>query len=148
MTSKLATGCVFSLAVAALLLLPGPAMAAGRMKSDLACQATDKPMMYRCTVKLSDRKSGQPIEDAKFKVHTSMPTMPMAHNMPAAEGKPGGAPGLYHVMVHFEMAGEWTIDIRTTAPSRDQMMHKIMVHKTGEGGKDGEEMKHQMKKRN
>jgi hypothetical protein len=132
--------------LAPLLLLPEPSMAAGRMRSDLTCQATDKPMMYRCTVKLSDRKTGQPIEDAKFMVHTSMPSMPMAHNMPTVEGKPGGAPGVYRVMVHFEMAGEWAIDIRTTAPSRDQMMHKIMVHKAGEGGEHGEEMKHQMKK--
>jgi len=146
MTHKLIAGRVFFMTLAVLQWLLLPAMAAGRMKSEVTCEPTDKPMMYHCIVKLRDRNTGQPIEGAKFMMHTSMPSMPMAHNMPPVEGKPGGQPGVYQGMVQFEMAGEWAIDIRTSAPSRDQMIHRIMVHKTGADGEHEGEMKHQMKK--
>jgi hypothetical protein len=134
------------------------AMAAGRMKAEVACEPTDKPLMYRCAIRLSDRDTGQPIEGAKFMMHTSMPAMPMAHHMPPVEGKADAEPGLYHGMFHFEMAGEWAIDIRTSAPARDQIRHKIMVHKEGAGSQAGshgmtdmkhgmEGMKHDMEKK-
>ncbi len=125
-------------------------MAAERMTSEVTCQPTDRPFMYRCAIRLSDKKTGQPIEGAKFMIHTSMPSMPMAHNMPPVEGKASAEPGLYHVLFQFEMAGEWAIDIRTSAPARDQMRHTIMVHKQGAGSQaetnEMKDMKQKMEK--
>ena len=68
--------------------------------------------------------------------------MPMAHHMKPVDGKPGSAPGEYQGMFHFEMAGEWMIDIRVTDPVRDQILHKVMVHKQGGDAGHG---KHKMK---
>ncbi|MFQ5897418.1 MAG: FixH family protein [Candidatus Methylomirabilia bacterium] len=117
-----------------------PSMAGARMHSEVACKPTDKPLTYHCTVKLTDRKTGEPIENAKLMMHTSMPSMPMAHHMAPVEGMPGNEPGVYHGRFHFEMAGEWAIDIRVSAPSRDQMRHTIMV---GSGHmKHEKQMKH------
>ena len=116
------------------------AMAAKRMNSEVTCEPTDKPLMYRCAIRLSDKKTGQPIEGAKFMMLTSMPDMPMAHHMPPVEGKAGAEPGLYHGIFHFEMAGEWAIDIRTSAPARDQMRHTIMVHQQGAGSQAGKDI--------
>ena len=99
------------------------------MRAQVTCQPAQEPLVYHCTIKLTDRETGRPIEGAEFRMHTSMPGMPMAHNMPPVQAKPGSAPGTYHGTIRFEMAGEWVIDIRTTAPSRDQMLHKIIVRK-------------------
>ncbi|WP_218673787.1 FixH family protein, partial [Candidatus Entotheonella palauensis] len=68
---------------------------------------------------------------SSFVMHTSMPSMPMAHHMPPVQGVPGKAPGVYHGTFHFEMAGEWAIEVRTSTPSRDLMRHKVMIHKKG-----------------
>ncbi len=140
---------LINLSIAFSLWAVASAMAAERMKSEVTCEPTDKPLMYRCAIRLSDKKTGQPIEGAKFMMHTSMPSMPMAHHKPPVEGKAGTEPGLYHGMIHFEMAGEWAIDIRTSAPARDQMRHKVMVHKEGAGSQAGahemKDMKHEMK---
>ncbi len=118
-----------------------PSVAIARMYAELTCEPTDEPLVYHCTIKLTDRKTGQPIENAKFVMHTGMPSMPMAHHMPPVEGMPGKEPGMYHGTFHFKMAGEWAIDIRTSAPSRDQMRHKIMVHKKGASPARKEHMK-------
>ncbi len=126
--------------LAAWTLFPSPV--AARMDSEVTCEPTDMPLVYDCTIKLTDRKTGQPIENAKFMMHTSMPSMPMAHHMAPVEGKPGNAPGVYHGTFHFGMAGEWAIDIRTTAPSRDLMRHTIKVHKKGASSEHKKPMKH------
>ncbi len=124
------------------LCTPSASVAAARLHAEVSCAPTDKPLTYHCTIKLTDRKTGQPIEHAKFVMYTGMPSMPMAHHMPPVEGTPGKEPGVYHGTLHFEMAGEWAIDIRTSAPSRDQMRHKIMVHKKGTSAALQGRMKH------
>ncbi len=108
---------------------PISSFAGGRMRAQVTCQPAQEPLVYHCTIKLTERETGQPIEGAEFRMYTSMPDMPMAHIMPPVQGKPGSEPGTYHGTFRFEMAGEWVIDIRTTAPSRDQMLQKIMVRK-------------------
>jgi len=107
--------------------------AAGRMDSQMTCESTHEPLVYRCTVRLTDRQTGRPVEHARFMMHTSMPSMPMAHHMPPVEGVPGDEPGVYHGTLRFEMAGQWAIDIRTSAPSRDLMRHRITVRRPGQG---------------
>jgi hypothetical protein len=130
---------VFSLAI--VVWASTSANAAERMRAEVMCKPTGEPLVYRCVIKLFGRKTGQPIEGAKFKMYTSMPAMPMAHHAPGVEGKSGTTPGVYHGTFHFEMAGEWMIEIRTTAPARDLLRHKLMVHK---GGARSEQGKHEM----
>lgn len=123
-----------------------PAHAAERMRAEVNCKPTEKPLVVHCVIKLFGRNSGTPIEGAKFKMYLSMPSMPMAHHMKPVDGKPGHAPGEYQAMFYFEMAGEWMIDIRTSVPARDQMQHKIMVRKKGGGaGHAKQKMKMKMK---
>ncbi len=120
---------------------PPSSIAAGRIRAEVTCEPAEDPLVYHCTIRLTDRKTGRPIEGAIFKMHTSMPSMPMAHYAPPVEGKPGTAPGVYHATFHFAMAGRWMIDIRTTVPSRDQVQHMIMVPKKGAPPERG---KHEM----
>ncbi len=104
---------------------------AKRMTSDLTCEPTDQALVYHCTIRLMQRQDNKPIQDAEFVMNTSMPSMPMAHHMPPVKGQPGKEPGIYHGVFHFEMAGEWAIDVQTQKPFRDIMRHKIIVHKPG-----------------
>ena len=126
------------------LCAPLPSSAGGRIDSELACASAETPLTVHCTITLSDRETGEPIEGAELVLQTSMPTMPMAHRMPPVEGMPGDRPGTYHATFHFEMAGEWAIDIRTSTPVRDQTRHTIMVAREGAGGEPPEHEMHEM----
>ena len=123
------TWTIVVLWLAVMVWVPTFSLAGGRMRAEVTCKLAEELLVYRCTIKLPERETGQPIEGAEFQMHTSMPAMPMAHHAPPVAGEPGNEPGVYHGTFHFRMAGEWVIDIRTTAPSRDQMLHKLMVRK-------------------
>ncbi len=129
MRSRRFTWTIVVLWLAVMVWVPTFSLAGGRMRAEVMCKPAEEPLVYRCTIQLTERETGQPIEGAEFMMHTSMPSMPMAHHAPPVAGKPGTSPGMYHGTFHFQMAGEWVIDIRTTAPSRDQMLHKLMVRK-------------------
>jgi hypothetical protein len=144
MTGRLAIRRV--LIVGLLLQLSAPSLAGGRMSSELICRPGDSPLTVHCTIELSDRDTGEPIEGAELVIQTSMPTMPLAHNMPPVEAMPGERPGTYHATFRFEMPGEWAIDIRTSAPVRDQVRHTIMVAREGLGEPPEHEM-HQTRER-
>ena len=122
-------------ALSAWIWVPSPSLAGGRMDAEVTCQPAEQPLTYRCAIRLTDRESGEPVEGASFTMRTGMPSMPMAHTTPLVQGEPGGEPGLYRATLQFEMAGEWVIDIRTTAPARDQMLHRLTVHDKGEAGR-------------
>ncbi len=129
MRSRRFTWMIVVLSLAVMVWARVSSNAAGRMRAEVTCKPAEEPLVYHCTIKLTERETGQPIEGAEFTMHTSMPAMPMAHHAPPVEGEPGTSPGVYYGTFHFQMAGEWVIDIRTTAPSRDQMLHKLMVRK-------------------
>lgn len=103
-----------------------PATAAERPKAKTECAATDKPLVYDCTITLSGRKSGAPIEGAKLVVNADMPAMPMAHNVKPVTATPAGTPGVYRVRLTLEMHGEWLVKIRVSGPTRDLLVEKLM----------------------
>lgn len=39
---------------------------AARLQSDVSCDPTAEPLVYACTIKLSDRETGKPIENAEL----------------------------------------------------------------------------------
>ena len=131
LTRRLSTPAIVILGMALQPWTATLAIAGGRMESELTCEPADQPLTYDCTIELRDRDTGQPIEGADLQMQTSMPAMPMAHHMPAVEGVPGDEPGVYHATIHFEMAGEWAIDVLTSAPIRDRTRHTIMVRTEG-----------------
>ena len=53
-----------------------------------------------------------------------MPSMPMAHNIPASPSQAGAAPGVYSVNLHLEMLGDWMLTLDITQPRRD----RVIVH--------------------
>ena len=108
------------------MLLASSARAAERPKVDVECKATKDKLVYACMFAVKGRKSGNPIDGAKFTVGADMPSMPMAHNIkpitPAATGKPG----MYHGNLHLEMTGEWALRMKFEKPVRDVVIKKLM----------------------
>lgn len=113
-----------------------PVQAAERPQAKTECKPTDKPLVYDCTITLTGRKSGKPIEGAKLAINADMPSMPMAHNVPPVTATAGGAPGVYKARLTLEMHGEWLLKIRVSGPARDLLLEKITFG-PNEGMKDG-----------
>ncbi|MFQ5567474.1 MAG: hypothetical protein ACE5EU_14060, partial [Paracoccaceae bacterium] len=73
MMGRLMMSATFSLCALPVVWTLFASPAAARMHSELTCEPADEALVYNCTIKLTDRKTGQPIENAKFTMHTSMP---------------------------------------------------------------------------
>lgn len=107
--------------LAALLILPVPALA-DRIQATADCSSGEMAMHFTCLISL--QQDGAPVEGAAFTVKTTMPSMPMAHNMPGAEAEATETPGEYKVMLHLEMYGEWALSLMLSEPERDMIMLK------------------------
>lgn len=111
----------------AFICLASPALA-DRIQADAHCAATATPLHYQCDVMLTS--AGQPLEAAKFAVTPTMPSMPMAHNIPPAPSAPGDMPGSYKVDLRLDMLGEWMLTLDVSEPRRD----RVIVHMHFDGG--------------
>ncbi len=114
------------LAIAGLLLLAAAltAQAAPRGKAKVDCEPTADTLVYQCTIELTERKTGTPIDGAKIMVHADMPAMPMAHNFKPVLAIGAGKPGMYHMRIRVEMKGEWVLRLKLSGPLRDQLIVK------------------------
>jgi hypothetical protein len=109
---------------AALLALATPAVAAERLRADLACvPIADAELDYACTIRLSDA-AGKPVEGANISVGADMPSMPMMHNVAPVKAKPLAA-GIYEARLALEMHGVWAVKLRLTAPHNDQIVRRL-----------------------
>lgn len=115
--------------LAAIALSAGPVLAKDRAAVKIECNETETGLVYDCLLHLSGRKSGKPVEGAKVAVKPDMPTMPGAHNIPAAEAKPAGAPGAYGFTMKLDMYGIWALKVIVTGPLRDIVVRKIDFRK-------------------
>ena len=103
----------------ALFLVPLSVRAAERLDSDVSCRATDRNLVYDCTIVLKGKKSGEPIEGAEISIFADMPSMPMAHNVPPVTAKAASEPGVYRARLRIEMLGEWTLRLQISGSVRD-----------------------------
>lgn len=115
--------------LAAILLSSVPALAKDRAAVKIECKETETGLVYDCMLHLSGRKSGKPVEGAKVAVKPDMPTMPGAHNVPAANAEPAGSPGAYGFRMKLDMYGIWALKVTVTGPLRDIAVRKIEFRK-------------------
>lgn len=101
--------------------------AASPVKAQVACAQEKGWLRYRCTVTLSDRQTGKPIEGANVVLSADMPSMPLVHSVPPTPATAGSAPGAYEGVLQLEMAGRWVIGIRVTGPVSDAFTHDLDV---------------------
>jgi hypothetical protein len=99
-----------------------PALAADRVQAAVTCKPAGVSLAYNCTVKLSNARTGAPLEKAQLSIGADMPSMPLAHNVPPVTAKATGAPGEYHALVILEMHGDWALRLKVGGPLRDQMV--------------------------
>jgi hypothetical protein len=103
-------------------LAAGTAHAADRAQAAITCKPAGVSLAYNCTVKLTNARTGAPLEKAQLFVGADMPSMPLAHNVPPATAKATGAPGEYHALVVLEMHGDWALRLKIGGPVRDQLI--------------------------
>ena len=121
---------VFGCAAAAI-LAHGVAIAGDRMMVRHSKQPTgaESSLGYEYTFKVTKHGSGDPVDGAEFSISTDMPSMPGAHHMPHVAGEPTGEPGTYKAELDFDMPGEWTLILRFSKPSRDQVVISDMIER-------------------
>jgi hypothetical protein len=119
------------IAIFTLLLLSPVAGAGERAKAEVACKAAGEKLVYDCMILLLNRRSGDPIPDAKILVKANMPSMPMAHNLAPVTATAMGEPGNYHARLTLDMHGEWALTIDVSGPLRDRLVEKLQLGEMG-----------------
>lgn len=109
----IATGCA-----------PSPS---ATVAAEVTCAPEGSALRQRCRVRLTDRRSGRPIEGARVTLHADMPSMPLAHSVRPVTAAPAG-PGTYQGTLELEMAGRWVVAARIAGPVSDQVTHALDVN--------------------
>ena len=131
------------LALSAVLMASGAALAGERVAADVSCAATAETLTYDCTIMLTGRKSGVPVEGAEVVVKPDMPSMPLAHNVRPVKAAAGSMPGHYTATLELEMPGEWALTLDVSGPTRDRIVKKLDFRPaSGESGHTLEGMDH------
>ncbi len=96
-----------------------------RAKAEIVCQRTDDKLIYDCTINLTKRKGGKPIDDAEITIFADMPSMPMAHNVPPVTAEKVGQAGVYQARLKIEMQGKWVLRLRISGSVRDIIVKRL-----------------------
>ena len=96
-----------------------------KAKAEVSCSATQKPLEYDCTIKLSDSQSGEALAGVEVTVGADMPSMSMAHNVKPAKAMPGNEPGTYRAHIKLEMHGDWVVKVDLVGPVRDRIVKSM-----------------------
>lgn len=114
------------LLLAAMLVSVGSGLAADvKAKAEVSCSATQKPLEYDCTIKLSDSRSGDALTGVDVTVGADMPSMPMAHNVKPVKATPGNEPGTYRARIALEMHGDWAVKVDLAGQIRDRIVKSM-----------------------
>ena len=125
-----------SLSVAAALLVvasSAPVTAADRARAAVVCKAVDQSLTYDCTIKLTNRRTGAPLEKAEIVVGADMPSMPLAHNIRPVTATATPAPGEYQARLTLEMLGDWAVRLSVSGPLKDQVVEVLNFSEKGSG---------------
>ena len=114
------------------LVIPASSPAADKKSGQVECAATDVRLAYDCIITLTNKKTGQAINDAEFTVSADMTSMPGAHAVKPVAVMNHGM-GMYHVQLVLEMYGDWALTMDFTQPKRDRVVTKVTITKTGGG---------------
>lgn len=97
-----------------------------RVRQGVRRQPLARALSQLCTVTLTNRATGRPVEGATVTLSADMPSMPLAHSVRPAEAA-GAAPGVYRGTLELEMVGRWVIVARVTGPVSDQFTRVVEV---------------------
>jgi hypothetical protein len=101
-----------------------PCAAAERARAEVRCVPAGVALTYQCLIRLTYARTGAPLTGARLTVGADMPSMPMAHAVKPVAAAPAGEPGLYRARIELEMTGEWALQLRLSAPFRDQIVSR------------------------
>ena len=110
-----------------------PALAADRARATVACKPAPERLAYDCTLKLTNARSGAPLDQAEVTVGADMPSMPLAHNVRPVTAKATGTPGEYQARLFLEMHGDWAVRLKVAGPVKDQIVEVMNFTESGAG---------------
>ncbi|HET8577219.1 MAG TPA: FixH family protein [Methylomirabilota bacterium] len=94
--------------------------------AEISCKAEAQRLRQRCSVVLTDRATGRPVDGAAIRLHADMPSMPLSHHVPPVDARPVGR-GTYQGTLELEMSGRWVISARLTRPVADQFTRVVDI---------------------
>jgi hypothetical protein len=106
---------------AALLASPAAAQAV-RAKADVGCASAGKALLYDCTIRLTNARSGAALSGVTVTVGADMPSMPGAHNVRPVKATEQAEKGTYKVQLELEMHGDWAVRLDLSGPLRDRVI--------------------------
>jgi hypothetical protein len=98
------------------------AQAQVRAKADISCTATADKLLYDCTVKLTNFRTGEPLSGVTLMLGADMPSMPGIHNVRPVAGTELGERGTYRARLLLEMHGDWALQLNLSGPLRDRIV--------------------------
>jgi hypothetical protein len=114
-------------------LLAAPALAADSVQATVSCKPAGVSLAYDCTFKLTNARTGAPIDNAELSIGADMPSMPMAHNVRPVAAKATATPGEYAARLTVEMHGDWALRLKVAGPLEDQVVQVMRFTKEGAG---------------
>ena len=124
---------IFVALVLAAGLGPAPALAADRVRVTVTCKPAPEKLAYDCTFKLSNARTGAPLDQAEVTIGADMPSMPLAHNVRPVTATATGAPGEYQARLTLEMHGDWALRLKVAGPVKDQIVAVLRFTATAAG---------------
>jgi hypothetical protein len=104
---------------------PASALAADRARATVACTPAPEKLAYDCTLKLSNARTGAPLDQAEVSIGADMPSMPLAHNVRPVTATATGTPGEYQARLTLEMHGDWALRLKVAGPVKDQLVEVL-----------------------
>ncbi len=96
--------------------------------AEVTCAPETSALRQRCAVRLTDRRTGHPVEGATVTLSADMPSMPLAHAVRPVTATAGPRAGAYVGTLELEMAGRWVVAVRIAGPVNDQVTHTLDVN--------------------
>lgn len=109
------------------------ALAADRARATATCKPAPEMLAYDCTFKLTNRRTGAPLDQAEVTIGADMPSMPLAHNVRPVTATATGAPGEYQARLTLEMHGDWAVRLNVAGPVKDQIVEVMSFTDMGAG---------------
>ena len=111
-----------------------PALAADRARATMSCKPASEKFAYDCTFKLTNARTGAPLEQAQVTIGADMPVDADGAQRAARSATATGAPGDHQARLMLEMHGDWAVRLRVARPIRDQIVEVISFERHRQRG--------------